>query len=70
MDHLPTIKQLLKQLQQVPYLASKNLYRVATYFLDMDDSKIEQFCAALLAAKKNIIKCNTCFTWKEKNDII
>lgn len=67
MDQLPSLKLLLKHLYQVPYLASKNLYRVAFYFLDCDEQKIEQFCNALIIAKKNITKCQNCFVLKEKN---
>ncbi len=68
MEQLPNLKLLLKHLQQVPYLASKNLYRVAIHFLNMDEVRIQQFCSALETAKKNIIKCEQCFTWKEKTD--
>lgn len=67
MEQLPSLKQLLKHLQQMPYLASKNLYRVVNHFLLMDDVKMEQFCVAIVTAKRNIIKCNKCFMWKEKN---
>lgn len=63
---LPTIVQLLRGLQQVPYLASKNLYRVTEHFLKMDPAKMEQFCALLLQAKQNITTCESCFTWREK----
>lgn len=66
-DQLPSLKHLLRNLQQVPYLASKNLYRVANHFLSLDDQKLEQFCAAILAAKKNIIRCQQCFIWQEKD---
>lgn len=68
MDHLPSLKLLLRHLQQVPYLASKNLYRVAFYFLDSDENKINQFCNAIITAKKNISKCDECFTLKEKDN--
>src|SRR3972149_2347460 len=66
MHDLPTVAQLIKALQQVPYLASKNLYRVTEYFLEMDPVKMEQLCAILLHAKSNVIKCETCFCWREK----
>jgi recombination protein RecR len=66
-EHLPSLQQLLKNLQQVPYLASKNMYRVATHFLTMDNAKIEQFCKALTDAKNNITYCTICYTWVEKN---
>lgn len=66
-DQLPSLNNLLKILQQVPYLASKNLYRVASYFLHMDSKKVEQFCKMLLSARKNLEKCQICFSWKEKD---
>ncbi len=65
-DKLPSLDNLLKVLQQVPYLASKNIYRVAAHFLEMDQQNMEQFCKVLLAAKHNVQKCPICFSWKEK----
>lgn len=64
-EELPTLAHLLKVLQQVPYLASKNLYRVAAHFLEMDQQQIEQFCATLVAAQERLKKCDTCFYWQE-----
>lgn len=66
LNELPTVAQLLKGLQQVPYLASKNLYRVTDHFLNMDEKKMEQFCSLLLKAKQNVVKCEICFAWREK----
>ncbi len=66
-EQSPIFKHLLKSLQQVPYLASKNIYRVANYFLSLDQARVEQFCKAILEAKKNIIQCAVCCTWKEKD---
>lgn len=69
LHELPTLAQLLRGLQQVPHLASKNLYRVADHFLHMDQTKIEQFCALLLEAKKKLKQCETCFCWQEQGRI-
>ncbi len=63
---LPTLQGVVKQLQQVPFLASKNLYRVLSHFLEMEPAKLDAFCAALQAAKKNLIPCARCFVWQEK----
>lgn len=62
-------KQLLKNLQQVPFLASKNIYRVAAYFLALDNKKADQFCKAILDAKEHIVQCSLCCTWKEKEQV-
>ncbi len=66
--NLPSLAQLLKTLQQVPYLASKNMYRVATHFLEMDHKRLELFCQTLLEAKHNIMQCQTCFFWQERDN--
>ena len=66
LEHIPSLDNLLKSLQQVPYLASKNLNRVATHFLNMDEKHLEKFCAILLASKKNVLRCKACFSWKER----
>lgn len=64
---LPTLQGVIKQLQQVPFLASKNLYRVLSHFLEMDPAKLDAFCAALQAAKNNLVRCSRCFVWQEKS---
>lgn len=64
-DRLPSLVKLVRQFQHVPYLASKNLYKVVHYFLEMDNKQIEDFCKILQEAKLNINKCTVCWCWKE-----
>jgi len=66
-DQLPSLAMLLKHIQQVPYVASKNIYRVAEHFLDMPEERLEQFCAILLTAKNKLHHCPVCYAWQEKN---
>lgn len=66
-EQLPHLAHLIKHLQQVPYLASKNMYRVANYLLSMDEAKAEQFCRAILSAQEHIVRCVVCCTWKERD---
>ncbi len=68
-QQLPLFQKLIRQLQRVPYLASKNVYRVATYFLMSDPKALEQLCATILEAKNNILPCAKCFNWTEKTDL-
>lgn len=65
--NLPSLERLIRHLQKIPYLASKNIYKIATHFLESDQSDIEQFCNILLGAKKNLVRCIDCFSWHEKN---
>lgn len=64
---VPTLNQFLRLLQQVPYLASKNIYRVADYFLHMSEEQMVQFCHLLMQVKKNVVECPVCFVWKEQS---
>ncbi len=68
LTQLPTLQKLIRQLQRVPYLASKNIYRVASHFLTSDDKHIEAFCQTILEAKKKVKLCSVCFNWTENND--
>jgi recombination protein RecR len=65
-EKVPALARLCKELQRVPYLASKNLYKVATYFLTEDPQRVEQLCQTIAMAKQTIIACPTCCVWKEK----
>jgi recombination protein RecR len=67
--HLPSLQRLITQLQRVPYLASKNVYRIATHFLLQDSSRINAFCRAIEEAKKNINPCKVCFNWAEAEEL-
>ncbi|MBM18154.1 MAG: recombination protein RecR [Epsilonproteobacteria bacterium] len=64
-EKLPTVKRLMRQLQQVPFLASKNMYRVMSYFLKLDNERIDQLCRVLQDIKKDVSFCNRCFVWQE-----
>ncbi len=66
---LPSFQKLVRQLQKVPYLASKNIYRVVVHFLTRDAKDIEQLCNAILEAKKNVKNCSICLNWTESNDL-
>jgi len=67
LDDLPSLIRLLRGLQQIPYLASKNIYRVASHFLNMDKKQLDQFCAMLCDVRANITNCSTCFALHEKD---
>jgi len=63
--NIPTIDRVYKQLQQVPYLASKNVYRVLDYFLDMSQDERTNFIQALQALNDRLTTCQTCCAWTE-----
>ncbi|MFH0898498.1 MAG: toprim domain-containing protein, partial [bacterium] len=68
-QQLPTFQKLIRCLQKVPYLASKNVYRVATYFLKSDAQTVEHLCNVILEAKTKIKECRICCNWAEQGDV-
>jgi recombination protein RecR len=66
-ERSPTLVAFLKELQRVPYLASKNLYVVAQHFLDLDEQSTQKFLLLLQDLKKKVNKCTQCWSWKEKD---
>ena len=66
---LPALQRLVRQLQKVPFLASKNIYKVAVHFLQQSDAEIEQFYAAIAQARATMRLCVSCFGWAEQEDL-
>lgn len=66
-NEVPTLLEFIKQLQKVPYMASKNIYMVAQYFLEIDQQKAENFSTALRDLKNKVDQCAVCFCWKESS---
>ena len=65
LNRLPSLQRLVRNLQLLPTVSSKNIYRATAFFLEMSQEKAEQFCYALLEAKKKIKHCEICFAWQE-----
>jgi recombination protein RecR len=64
---LPELQKLIRQLQRVPYLASKNIYRVALYFLNSKQEELDVLCSSIMQAKKEIGYCPICFNLSQKS---
>ena len=62
---LPSFKKLITQLQKVPSLASKHVYKVAAYIVKGKPQLVEDLCRAMMDARTNIINCTVCSNWTE-----
>ncbi len=65
-EKVPALAKLCKELQRVPYLASKNLYRVVTHFLTDSPERLQALCQTIIATREAIVACPECCVWKEK----
>jgi recombination protein RecR len=66
-DQLPTLQHLLRVLQQIPYLASNNLYRVAHHMLTLDQVRREQLVKIIQELPDKLARCATCWAWYEQD---
>lgn len=57
---LTSLQKLVNQLRHIPFLATKNLYRVAHYFLQASPEQIAAFCDAIKEARESIRRCAEC----------
>lgn len=69
LKHLPSLDRLIRVLQRVPYLASKNIYPVALHFVNLDEEGLKKVCDALVQAQKKIKKCSVCFNFVEEGNV-
>lgn len=63
---IPSLDAFIGVLRHVPYLASKNVYKVATHFLRMDKRQLEQFVSIVQSVHANVVQCAICFVWHER----
>ena len=68
-NNIPSFQKLIRQLQKVPYLASRNVYRVALFFLNSSDSVVDGFCKTILETRKSINFCSDCFNLSENDPL-
>src|SRR3990167_8817150 len=66
-EKIESLNRFVKHLQQVPFLASRNLYKVVSHFLEMDTQQVRVFADSLIEAKEKVEKCKYCFFWKERS---
>lgn len=69
LSQLPVLQKFVRQLQKIPYVASKNVYRVALYFLTCESSSVDLFCKTLSDARNSLKYCKVCNNWVENSDL-
>lgn len=68
MKNLPSLEQLIKLLQHIPHIPSKNIFNIANFFLNMSSKQIESFCTSIKNAHQRISLCKNCFFLAEQNE--
>lgn len=66
---LPSFEQLVRLLQHIPHVPSKNIFKIADFFLNMTPMQIDQFCVSLKNAHARISLCQKCFFLVEQSNL-
>lgn len=66
MRDLPSLQALIQQLRYVPYVASKQVYRVALYLLTAPEERTAKLIEAITQARELVRACELCGNWAEK----
>ena len=66
MRDLPSLQALIQQLRHLPYVASKQVYRVALYLLTAPAERVEGLVEAIEKARAIMAPCRRCGNWAEQ----
>lgn len=66
---LPSFDQLVRLLQHIPHVPSKNIFKIADFFLHMTPEQLDQFCVSLKNAHTKISLCQKCFFLTEQSTL-
>ncbi|NEO28647.1 MAG: recombination protein RecR, partial [Kamptonema sp. SIO4C4] len=59
--YTPPLARLIEQLQKLPGVGPKTAQRLALHILKKSEEDVEELAQAILAAKKQVGFCQTCF---------
>ncbi|MGN1121336.1 MAG: recombination mediator RecR [Eubacteriales bacterium] len=59
-SYIPPLENLAAQFRKLPGIGKKSAYRMAFAVLDFSESDAAAFAEAILAAKRNIMRCKCC----------
>lgn len=60
MTTLPAMRELVERLRRLPYLSTKNVYKVACHILALPEQDVADLVATIKSARKMINKCQEC----------
>lgn len=63
---LKNLDELVNNLRKLPYLASKNVYRVAFALLKQSEEDNKKLLEVITNARKSLMLCKTCLGWSEQ----
>lgn len=67
MKRITPLNNLYEQLRHLPGIGSKTAMRLAYHIIDMQPDAVQTLAESLLAAKRNIKLCESCFNLTESN---
>jgi len=62
-----SVEALVEQFTKLPTIGRKTAQRLANYILKMDEEEVEQIAEALLAVKRKVQRCSTCYVVADRD---
>ncbi len=69
MTSLPAIKELVERLRRLPYLSSRNVYRVACHLLTLPEQEVADLIKSIKSARENLMKCTFCSNLAQNSEL-
>ena len=60
-DYIAPIKRLIEEYRRLPGVGAKTAARYAFATLELDDEELERFADAIIGARRDVGRCQTCF---------
>ena len=62
-----SVEALVEQFTKLPTIGRKTAQRLANYILKMDEEAVEEIAEALLAVKRQVQRCSTCYVVADRD---
>ncbi len=57
----PSIEKLIEAFERLPSIGNKTAVRLAFHMLNASQEEVDEFCSAIVNAKKNLKYCSVCY---------
>jgi len=62
---IPALNEFIQRLALIPFVSSRNSYRLAEHFLGMHGESMKEFFQAIIRLRDELSLCERCCGWKE-----
>lgn len=65
LNKIPALQEFIRSIQSIPFISSRNTYRLAEFFLQKEKDEFFEFFENICRIRSLLEKCENCCCWKE-----